>query len=72
MSLEAEEYIGFQTSFLGLDGHAARAKKRVDAVSGNLDIAGKGLKAASVGRKAMKDVEQFQKDNARKESIKDG
>ncbi|GMH96013.1 hypothetical protein TrST_g11833 [Triparma strigata] len=71
LSLEAEEYIGFQTSFLGLDGHAARAKKRVDAVSGNLDIAGKGLKAASAGRKAMKDVEQFQKENERKETLKD-
>jgi len=61
LSLEADEYIGFATSFLGLDGHAARARKRVDAAAANVDIAGKGIKAASKGRSKMKEVEKWQK-----------
>eukprot|EP00586_Coscinodiscus_wailesii_P018473 CAMPEP_0172498636 /NCGR_PEP_ID=MMETSP1066-20121228/114879_1 /TAXON_ID=671091 /ORGANISM="Coscinodiscus wailesii, Strain CCMP2513" /LENGTH=630 /DNA_ID=CAMNT_0013271983 /DNA_START=230 /DNA_END=2122 /DNA_ORIENTATION=+ len=58
--LEADEFLGFQTSFLGLDGHVARAKKRLNAVNTNFAIVGAGIKAARVGRKAYKDVEQLQ------------
>jgi len=58
--LEADEFLGFQTSFLGLEGHAARAKKRMNAVNTNFAIVGAGIKAAKVGRKAYKDVEQLQ------------
>jgi len=63
--LEADEYLGFQTSFLGLEGHSARAKKRMAAIQNNLNIAGAGIKAAKVGRKAYADVEKLQ-DGAKK------
>jgi len=65
--LEADEYLGFQTSFLGLEGHSARAKKRMATISNNLNIAGAGIKAAKVGRKAYADVEKLQgEDGAKK------
>lgn len=65
--LEADEYLGFQTSFLGLEGHSARAKKRMASIQNNLNIAGAGIKAAKVGRKAYADVEKLQgEDEAKK------
>jgi len=64
--LEADEYLSFQTSFLGLEGHAARAKKRVAAIQNNLNITGAGLKAAKVGRKAYADVEKLQGEDTTK------
>jgi len=59
--LEADEFLGFQTSFLGVDGHIARAKKHKTAVQNNFNILGSGIKAARVGRRAYRDVEQLQK-----------
>ena len=38
LEVEAEEFLGFQQSFLGLDGHAARAKKRVNSVTENIQV----------------------------------
>lgn len=64
--LEADEYLGFQTSFLGMEGHAARAKKRMAALQNNINIAGAGIKAAKVGRKAYADVEKLQGDEEKK------
>jgi len=66
--LEADEYLGFQTSFLGLEGHAARAKKRMAALQNNLNIAGAGIKAAKVGRKAYADVEKLQSEDVSKKT----
>jgi len=60
LTLECDEYLGFQTSFLGLEGHAARAKKRMNAMRNNISIVGAGIKAAQVGRRAYQDVEKMQ------------
>ena len=60
LQLEAEEFLGFQTSFLGLEGHTARARKRADAVRTNWKIAGAGIKAIRAGQKVYKEVESAQ------------
>ena len=62
LEIEAEEFLGFQKSFLGLDGHAARAKKRVNSVHESLSIAGAGIKAFNTGRLAQKDFSQLEKE----------
>lgn len=69
LEVEAEEYIGFQKSFMGLDGHAARVKKRANAMSNNIKIMGAGLKAASAGRKVYKEVENAQRIATTMESV---
>merc|ERR1712176_1264111 len=68
--LEAEEYLGFQASFLGIDGHSARMKKKMHAVQNNFNIAGAGIKAARVGRKAYQDVEKLQETMRESEETK--
>mmetsp|Transcript_29414 Transcript_29414/g.41148 ORF Transcript_29414/g.41148 Transcript_29414/m.41148 type:complete len:722 (+) Transcript_29414:41-2206(+) len=58
--VESEEYIGFQQSFLGVEGHAARARKNANTFSTNMKIVGAGINAARQGRKAYKEVEEVQ------------
>ena len=60
MQLEAEEYLGFQSTFLGLGGHVARTKKQVTSLNNNATIVGASIRAVKVGRKAYKDVETVQ------------
>jgi len=61
LEVESEEYIGFRQSFMGVEGHAARAKKKANSISNNFKVMGAGIKAASAGRKAIKEVENAQK-----------
>jgi len=61
LQVEAEEFLGFQNSLFGMEGHAARAKKRANSASNNFRILSTGIKAASAGRKAYKEVETAQK-----------
>lgn len=60
LEIEADEYIGFRNSFLGIDGHKASARKNASSVSTNLKITGAALKAANAGRKVYKEVESAQ------------
>merc|ERR1712071_255938 len=60
MQLEAEEYLGFQSSFLGIEGHVARTKKKMSSINNNATILGAGFRAARAGRKAYRDVENTQ------------
>ena len=72
LELAAEEYLGFETSFLGLSGHLARTKKNAMAFNTNMKLLGAGLKAASAGSKAMKGAEELQKtvrENGTEDSI---
>lgn len=64
MTFEADEYLGFQTSFLGLGGHVARTNKKANAIGNNFSLMGAGAKALKAGRKAYKDVETLQKEQA--------
>jgi len=61
LEVESEEYVGLRQSFMGVDGHAARAKKKANSISNNFKVMGAGIKAASAGRKAIKEVENAQK-----------
>jgi len=67
MLWEADEHLGFQSSFLGIEGHVARTKKTIKSMNNNATLVGAGIKAARVGRKAYKDLEEAQ--NAQKRSI---
>mmetsp|Transcript_27511 Transcript_27511/g.39847 ORF Transcript_27511/g.39847 Transcript_27511/m.39847 type:complete len:373 (-) Transcript_27511:2556-3674(-) len=60
LQLEADEFLGFQKSFMGVDGHMTRMKKRANSVQSNFKIVSSGLKAASAGRKVYKEVESAQ------------
>jgi hypothetical protein len=61
LQVEAEEFLGFKTSFLGMEGHAARVKKNMKTMNNNMSIVGAGVRAASKGQKAMKEVESVQR-----------
>jgi hypothetical protein len=61
LQVEAEEYLGFQTSFLGLEGHAARARKNFKTMGNNMSILNAGVKAVSKGQKAIKEVQSVQR-----------
>mmetsp|Transcript_23832 Transcript_23832/g.33318 ORF Transcript_23832/g.33318 Transcript_23832/m.33318 type:complete len:705 (-) Transcript_23832:131-2245(-) len=58
--VESDEYLGFQQSFMGVEGHAARARKNANNFSTNMKIVGAGINAARQGRKAYKEVEEVQ------------
>jgi len=60
LQVEADEFLGFKTSFLGMEGHAARSKKNLKTMHNNMHILNAGVKAASKGQKAMKDVQSLQ------------
>ena len=60
LEVEADEYIGFATSFLGLEGHVARFKKKSNQMSTSVKIASAGIKAMSAGRNVYKEVETAQ------------
>mmetsp|Transcript_23267 Transcript_23267/g.33341 ORF Transcript_23267/g.33341 Transcript_23267/m.33341 type:complete len:321 (-) Transcript_23267:491-1453(-) len=62
LQVEAEEFLGFQTSFLGVEGHAARTKKKMNSFNNNWKILGAGVNAARKGQKAVKEIETLQSD----------
>jgi curved DNA-binding protein CbpA len=61
MQVAAEEYLGYENTFLGVGGHFARTKKTASAFSTNWKLLGAGIKAVSAGSKALKEAEEFQK-----------
>lgn len=60
LEIEADEYIGNVSSFMGIDGHTARARKQANFAAANFKIMGAGIRAASAGRKVCKEVEAVQ------------
>jgi len=60
--INAEEYLGFQKSFLGLGGHLARTQKKINGFNSTMGLLGAGIKAASKGVQTMKKAETLQKD----------
>lgn len=61
LEVAAEEYLGFETSFLGLGGHVARTKKSASGFASGVKLLGAGIKAATAGTKVMRDAEDLQK-----------
>lgn len=60
LKLEAEEYVGFESTLLGLDGHAARAKKRVNSIKDNANLVVQGGKVISKGARDYSDMKKQQ------------
>lgn len=61
LQVEAEEFLGFQNTALGVGGHAARWKKTRKNTQNNFKLMGAGINAATTGRRAMKEVEAAQR-----------
>ena len=62
LQLEATEFLGFEKSFLGSwEGHSAVWEKRTVNLQNNLKVVGAGFQAIKAGSQAMKEVEDFQK-----------
>ena len=61
LQVEADEFLGFSHSFLGVQGHVARTRRNVNSISTNFKIVGAGVNAMHAGRKAYRDVETIQK-----------
>jgi len=70
LEIEADEYVGMVNSFMGIEGHTARARKQANFAAANLKIMGAGIRAASAGRKVCKEVEAVQQ-RAAEESEKE-
>jgi len=68
LQVEADEFLGFHHSFLGMEGHAARTRRNVNSISTNMKIVGAGITAARAGRKAYTQVETIQKGLQKRES----
>lgn len=60
LQVAAEEYLGFEQSFLGLGGHLARSRKNAASVGSGFGLIGAGIKAAGAAAKAMKEAEKLQ------------
>lgn len=69
MEKTAEEYLGFETSFLGMGGHLAHMQQNFVAFGGNMSVLGAGIKAATAGAKAMQQAEEMQKEMEEKGAI---
>ena len=61
LEAEADDFIGAHSSFLGVDGHAAKLKKRSYAFNNQMRILGAGIGAAKAGSQAYKEVDRIQK-----------
>ncbi|KAL3921927.1 MAG: hypothetical protein SGILL_002486 [Bacillariaceae sp.] len=62
LEVNAEEYLGWQTTFLGLGGHLARTKQNASGFGSTMGLLGAGIKAASAGVRTMQEAEKLQKD----------
>ena len=61
LEVNAEEYLGFENSLLGLGGHWARTKSNTSAIGGNFKLLGAGIRAATAGARAMQQAEDMQR-----------
>lgn len=61
LEMEGAEFVGSQTSFLGIESQAAKWKKKSQAWSNQMKIISSGLGAARAGAKAYTEFEQAQK-----------
>jgi curved DNA-binding protein CbpA len=62
LEVNAEEYLGFETSFLGLGGHLARTKQNASGFGSTMGLLGAGIRAATAGVRTMQEAEKLQKD----------
>jgi curved DNA-binding protein CbpA len=67
--MEAEVFIGNHTSFLGMEGQAAKWKKSGYNFNNKMKILGAGIGAARAGHQAYKEVDKLQKDMQAQKSM---
>jgi curved DNA-binding protein CbpA len=60
LEVAADEYLGFETTFLGLGGHVARTRKNASGFASGMKLLGAGIRAASAGVRTMKEAEELQ------------
>lgn len=61
LQIAAEEYLGFETTFLGMGGHFARSRKNASGFANNMKLLGAGIRAASAGSKAMREAQELER-----------
>ncbi|CAB9531344.1 DnaJ (Hsp40) homolog subfamily C member [Seminavis robusta] len=59
--LQAEEFLGNETTLFGLGGFAARTKQSTSALGTNFKLIGAAFSAATHGARAMQEAENLQK-----------
>jgi hypothetical protein len=63
LMVAAEEYLGFEKTFLGMGGHVARFHQGAASFGGNMKLLGAGIKAASAGSRAMERAESLHEES---------
>jgi len=72
LELEATDFIGTHSSFLGMEGQAAKLKKRSYNISNQMKILGSGITAARAGSEAYKEMDRLQKEAQEKAQLNGG
>lgn len=62
LEVEALDFIGTHASFLGMEGQAAKIKKRTYNFGNQMKILGAGISAARAGSQAYREMEQLQRE----------
>jgi hypothetical protein len=62
LEVEADDFLGTHKSFMGVDGQAAKMKKRANSFNNQMKILGAGISAARAGSQAYKEVDKLQKE----------
>ncbi|VEU38926.1 unnamed protein product [Pseudo-nitzschia multistriata] len=62
LEINADLYLGFERSFLGLGGHFARTRANASGLNTNMGLLGAGLRAVGAGVRTMQTAETIQKD----------
>jgi curved DNA-binding protein CbpA len=62
LEVEADDFLGTHKSFMGVDGQAAKMKKRANSFNNQMKILGAGISAARAGQQAYKEVDKLQKE----------
>jgi hypothetical protein len=72
LEVEATEFIGSHSSFLGMEGQAARLRKRGYSISNQWKLLGAGITAARAGSQAYKEMDRLQREQQEKSEEGDG
>jgi hypothetical protein len=71
LEVEADDFLGTHKSFLGVDGQAAKMKKRANNFNNQMKILGSGISAARAGQQAYKEVDKLQKEAQARSTLGD-
>ena len=72
LEVNADEYLGFEKTFMGLGGHFARTRAGAIGFNSTMGVLGAGIKAATAGARTMHQAEEIQKSMEEKAMSADG